>query len=499
MTETGREPRQLNSSGATTKPRSLGDSVTARPSGPAWPTIDEVVESAIGHFEAGRLEQAQSACERLLRDLPEHDTALHLSGLVEHHHHRHEQAAQLIEAAVRKNPRSAVYHNNLGECYRHLHHGKRALQEYLHAIRLDQRYAQPHVNLGMLCHSEHRLEYAAKAFVSALAIEPSSALYNNLAVVLCDMGEYRDALVQFHQALRLEPDNAVIEKNIARVERQLKRSNGSTPTSPDDSLMGYDANEASQITIAIDEDTVVEFLGVMSNRNESDASSDVPRGDIYFETDDKGATDRILPGQTANLGFWRNESGHQLIEELDAANLAGANPIDPADSAFGLNRLGSWLVRNFPNIYGPGPNDLTRMSATGMADRAQDICRRRAWTSLNQGTASSLDAHVLAVALAVFVTNENLAGQVASAFGFLVDNDGLGARVVNVGTNSTAFGIAAHSRLTVMDLLRATNLYANRGVLYDLDNNGRCDTPHESAIRSMAEFVYAGINTAGDI
>jgi hypothetical protein len=85
------------------------------------------------------------------------------------------------------------------------------------------------------------------------------------------------------------------------------------------------------------------------------------------------------------------------------------------------------------------------------------------YTSLYKRTASidgppKLDAQVLATAIAVYVTNQTLAGTTAAAYGFQVTTGGLGAATFDVGeSNRAAFGLSptASTLMTVLDILLA--------------------------------------------
>src|SRR5205809_336951 len=67
------------------------------------------------------------------------------------------------------------------------------------------------------------------------------------------------------------------------------------------------------------------------------------------------------------------------------------------------------------------------------------------------GGPPKVDAQVMATALAVYVTNQSLAGTTGIAYGFQVSATGLGTRTYSVGTNGAAFGVANNSSLSVMD------------------------------------------------
>jgi hypothetical protein len=105
------------------------------------------------------------------------------------------------------------------------------------------------------------------------------------------------------------------------------------------------------------------------------------------------------------------------------------------------------------------------------------------------------------VALAAYVTNENLAGTTAAAYGFTVTTGGVGTATFDVGSeNRAAFGLSPTDStvLTVMDILLATNAQSKNGLLYDADGSGTISSC-EVNLRTMANAVFTAINEQGDI
>jgi virginiamycin B lyase len=189
-------------------------------------------------------------------------------------------------------------------------------------------------------------------------------------------------------------------------------------------------------------------------------------------------TGPVEPGQTAAIGFWQGPNGQKLIRSLNGGQ----------DST----QLGDWLAQTFPNMYSAaaGTHNLAGMSNTQVADFV---------TALFSQTASSappgppkLDAQVLAVALSAYVTNQNLAGMTAAAYGFQVSAEGLAAATFNVGSDGAAFGVANDTTMTIFALLQATDAQTHNGLLYDTDGSGTI-SPLEKALRVMANQVYTAI------
>ena len=196
------------------------------------------------------------------------------------------------------------------------------------------------------------------------------------------------------------------------------------------------------------------------------------------------ANGNVQSGQTASIGFWQNKNGQALIVALNG----GANS----------TQLGNWLATTFPNMYGAaaGTSNLTGKTNTQVAAFYVNLFKRNGQTA--PAGPPKVDAQVLATALAVYVTNSSLAGNVASAYGFQVSVNGVGYSKFNVGTNGAAFGVANGSSVTVMDLLLALNTRTRRGLLFDTDNSGTISSSEQN-FREMANTVFSGINDLGNI
>ena len=223
-------------------------------------------------------------------------------------------------------------------------------------------------------------------------------------------------------------------------------------------------------------------------------------------------------GQTATIGFWQNKHGQSLIRSLNGN----------AESTI----LGGWLAATFPNMYGNGILDVNhdgKVSNAEVAQTYQMLFKRTAKTS--PGGPPKLDAQVMAVALATFITKESYAGLVydassstgfafndvdgdevcdpedvaiidqsligtVSSYGFSVTVGGVGSAWFNVGDSGEAFGVADNTNVQIIDLLLATNAMSHDGLLYDGDDDGQISS-WESLLRTLANDVYSLINERG--
>lgn len=205
---------------------------------------------------------------------------------------------------------------------------------------------------------------------------------------------------------------------------------------------------------------------------------------------------QLAPGQTAKIGFWQNKNGQTLIKSLNG------NPTSTL--------LAGWLSSTFPNMYGM----LQGKTNAEVADIYTQLFKRNAKTS--PGGPPKLDAQVLAVALATYVTRQafvsvnyvtnasdtSLITNVES-FGLDVTVAGVGSVFFNVGDSGEAFGVTDHSNVQIIDLLLATDSTSLNGLLYDdADSDGSGDgviDAFEKLLRILANDVYSAINETGTI
>ena len=68
-------------------------------------TIEQAIEIAIGHHQAGRLAEAEAIYRQVLAQLPDHADALHLLGALACHTGHHAAAIELIGLCDHYQPR----------------------------------------------------------------------------------------------------------------------------------------------------------------------------------------------------------------------------------------------------------------------------------------------------------------------------------------------------------------------------------------------------------
>lgn len=222
------------------------------------PTSAELLELAIAHHRAGRLDLAEQAYTQLRRENPDHPDALHLLGVIAHQRGDAARAVTLIRQAIAVRPGVAAIHGNLAEALRasgdlagSIEHGRKALEldpgfhpargnlalalteagrldeavaELEHALAANERDALAHNNLGNALRLLHRENDALKQFRRAVELEPASAEFqSNLGQMLLELGHIDEAEQHCRNAVRLAPNLASARSNLGNVLREQRR------------------------------------------------------------------------------------------------------------------------------------------------------------------------------------------------------------------------------------------------------------------------------------
>ncbi len=208
-------------------------------------------------------------------------------------------------------------------------------------------------------------------------------------------------------------------------------------------------------------------------------------GDDASDYDFAETSQDLERGDTATIGFWQSWRGRSLIKK-------------------GGDDLVTWLNDNFGNIFGSSfstAEEVARFYRTEFFKKKFRGFSFRHWFNAS----SKVDAQFMAAAFAAFFTSSNLAGDVAERYGFNVTDTGIGAKVVNVEDNGSAFGVADNTDMTILALLLATNSLTGAdndeddndySLIYDTNGDGVIDS-NERILRAMANDIYKDINRSG--
>ena len=220
--------------------------------------IQEALQRAYAHWDAGQADQAEMFCQQVLAVWPGQADAMHLLALMAHAYGNPDLAIEHLRKACQSPRAQPVYFSNLAEMCRQRglladgeQAGRRAvtlapqmsaawnnlgiiLQEVgkleesrqclQRVLELDPDNAQAHNNLGNTCKRLGLLEEAEQYWSRAIALHPEYAeAFSNLANLLTDRAEYDRAREMARRALEINPRLADAYVNLAGAESASHR------------------------------------------------------------------------------------------------------------------------------------------------------------------------------------------------------------------------------------------------------------------------------------
>jgi predicted O-linked N-acetylglucosamine transferase (SPINDLY family) len=357
---------------------------------PMMPTqIEQEIQAALLHHQAGRLAEAEALYRRVLAEVPEHVGALQLLGIVSLQAGNTAGAIELIGRAATLEPQNAAAHSNLAEAYLRagqftgaIASARRALElqsdlvvaqinlgaalalsgQHSEAIAAYQRalavvpdHPQLHSNLGIALQAAGRLDEAVTALRRAVALRPDQAeLHVNLGNALKDQGRLDEAIDAYRRAIALRPDDAVAHSNLGVALYEAQRYDEATAAyrdalqrKPDDAETHANLGVALQATGQLDEAiaacrsaVAIEGDSALVQSNLALALRSAGRADEAIAALQHAiALDPRLAAAYSNLGTVLDDAG-RLDEALAALGRAIELRPDDADAR---NNLGNVL------------------------------------------------------------------------------------------------------------------------------------------------------------
>jgi len=203
------------------------------------------LREGLAAHEQGRLADARSIYEAVLREEPTNFDALHLLGVLEYHCGNSSAALDLIDRAISVDANHPGCHMHRGLVLQQLGLFDDAFSSFDRSISLKSDFADAYVNRGNL-HSELcQHEAAIASFDMALRLKPDlGAAWFNLANSLLKIDRVADAVGAFDKAISLKPDYAEAFHNRGVALRTLGNSDAAIASFDNAIRFGPDRAEA---------------------------------------------------------------------------------------------------------------------------------------------------------------------------------------------------------------------------------------------------------------
>ena len=192
-------------------------------------TPQQAFAAAAGHYNSGRLQQAEDILQQIRRRLPDSPDVLHLLAVIALQTNRPGEAAGHLDKAVVVAPGSAEIHITLGLALERTGKLDAAVKVLEKAVSLNPALTDAHYNLGVVLQAMGELDQAADAYGRAIEADPGYAIaHNNLGNTLKGMGRIDEALAALRRAIEIEPETAEFHNNLGNALQVANRLDEAT-------------------------------------------------------------------------------------------------------------------------------------------------------------------------------------------------------------------------------------------------------------------------------
>jgi predicted O-linked N-acetylglucosamine transferase (SPINDLY family) len=179
---------------------------------------------AAGLHAAGKLDDALTLYQDLLRWDPQNWQAIYFSGLIALQTSRPAQAADLFAKTLLLSDDVAEIHLQLGVALSQLQRHQEALESYHRAIALNPTEALLHEQRGHACLALRLFEDAAASFGRAIELAPARhSAYIGRGTAHFYLRRMSRALMDYDRALSLNPHDPIAYNNRGNIRREIRQ------------------------------------------------------------------------------------------------------------------------------------------------------------------------------------------------------------------------------------------------------------------------------------
>lgn len=192
---------------------------------------DSLLHDAAQSISSGKLTQAESDLQQILRSSPDDDRAMDLLGVMRVLQHRESEAEELFKKVVQKNPEFGPGRAHLGLLYTQTGRPEQALPQLREALRIDPARADAAAALVHILQNQSQSAVAAGNWNKALPLlseardhAPDDAdVQFEFGMVALHLSFQRDAIAAFQRTLQLRKNDALARYNLGRAWMEVSK------------------------------------------------------------------------------------------------------------------------------------------------------------------------------------------------------------------------------------------------------------------------------------
>jgi tetratricopeptide (TPR) repeat protein len=189
------------------------------------------IDAAFLDYREGRLTQAKTVCDAVLKEQPDGTDALYLLGLIALQQDDVVAASDFFQRALKLDPNNLQVWIGLAELFRLTNQWPAAEESYRKVIALDPHNVGARINLSSILLAQQRFEDVISILEEALHLRSDlPAAFLNLGVAFKAAGDLERARTAYENVLALDPDLPEAHYNLATILAEIH---------PDQSINSY--------------------------------------------------------------------------------------------------------------------------------------------------------------------------------------------------------------------------------------------------------------------
>jgi protein O-GlcNAc transferase len=169
--------------------------------------INMTIESALKHYQSGKLQLAKSVCNKILKEQPYNADILHFLGIINLELEQYDSAVKYIKKALQIKPKNAQAYFHLGNALRGKDQTEEVMSCYRKAIELNPAYSEVYNNIGNILQEKGQVNEAITYYQKAIENDKSLPdSYYNLGNAFQEIEQFDDAKAWYQKAIELDPE-----------------------------------------------------------------------------------------------------------------------------------------------------------------------------------------------------------------------------------------------------------------------------------------------------
>ena len=181
--------------------------------------LKEKFENLKKKFLENKNEEVIKECKSILKE-NKIDVFYNLLCLAYNNKGKTNKAIDVMNEALKHNPKNVDFYNNIGMSYKNVYKYKKAEDFYIKGLELDQNNLKILNNLGNLKKSLYKTDEAAKIFEKILSIQPNAiTVIYNLALLYSQMGKNEESIELLKKILSMNSELTMADRMISQTTK----------------------------------------------------------------------------------------------------------------------------------------------------------------------------------------------------------------------------------------------------------------------------------------